>query len=293
MSLEEGEPRTRVSFQTRQRFWNVVEGPFVVHLVLALSVFIVVAPLTWEVLTSLKTNEAVYNLNVLPAEPTLTSYYKVLIGESYWRALVNSTVISTTTTAIVMVLAVPAGYAFSRFRFPFDNALFIAVLFSRLFPPIGLIIPYYRIMSDFNLLNTLPGVIIAQVYLWLPLMVYIMRNFFISIPQELDESARVDGCTKLQAFRHVVLPLARPGLAACAILTFLYSWREFLFSLIVTRTLDAMPISVAVFQFVGDVSVSWASLAAACVLAIIPTAVVVLTFQRYIVSGLTAGALKQ
>jgi len=293
VSLEKGEGRTLIDYRTRQRFWDVIEGPFVVHLVLAVSVFVVVAPLSWEVLTSLKTNEAVYNLNVLPAEPTLASYYGVLIEESYWRALVNSTIISSTTTLIVMVLAVPAGYAFSRFRFPFDNALFIAVLFSRLFPPIGLIIPYYRIMSDFNLLNTLPGVIVAQVYLWLPLMVYIMRNFFISIPQELDESARVDGCTKLQAFWHVVLPLARPGLAACAILTFLYSWREFLFSLIVTRTLAAMPISVAVFQFVGDVSVSWASLAAACVLAIVPTAIVVLTFQRYIVSGLTAGALKQ
>ena len=291
MSLEES--YERIDYRTRQRFWDVVEGPFVVHLVLALSVFVVIAPLSWEVLTSLKTNEAVYNLNVLPAEPTLSSYYSVLIEEDYWRAMLNSVVISTTTTAIVMVLAVPAGYAFSRFRFRFDNALFIAVLFSRLFPPIGLIIPYYRIMSQLDLLNTLPGVIIAQVYLWLPLMVYIMRNFYISIPHELDESARVDGCTRLQAFRHVVLPLARPGLAACAILTFLYSWREFLFSLIVTRTLDAQPISVAVFGFVGDVSVSWASLAAACVLAMIPTAIVVLIFQRHIVSGLTAGALKQ
>jgi multiple sugar transport system permease protein len=282
-----------LDYRTRQRFWDIVEGPMVIHLVLALSVLIVLAPLLWEVLTSLKTDEAVYNLSVLPRDPTFSSYYNVLIEQKYWRAMVNSIIISTTTTAIVLTLAVPAGYAFSRFRFPFDTALFIGVLFSRLFPPIGLIIPYYRIMSSLDLLNTLPGVIIAQVYLWLPLMVYIMRNFFISIPQELDESARVDGCTHLQAFRHVVLPLARPGLAACGILTFLYSWREFLFSLIVTRTLAAQPISVAVYRFVGDVSVAWASLAAACVLAIIPTVLVVLTFQRYIVSGLTAGALKQ
>lgn len=291
MSLQDG--NERISYKTRQRVWDVVEGPMIVHLVLGLSVFIVVSPLLWELLTSLKTNEAVNNLNFIPADPTLSSYYDVLIERSYWKAMVNSLIISSTTTIIVIVLSVPAGYAFSRFRFPFDNVIFIGVLFSRLFPPIGLIVPYYQIMTSLELLNTIEGVIIAQVYLWLPLMVYIMRNFFISIPQELDESARVDGCTRLQAFRHVVLPLARPGLAACAILTFLYSWREFLFSLIVTRTLEAQPISVAVYRFVGDVSVSWASLAAACVLALIPTAIIVFTFQRYIVSGLTAGALKQ
>ena len=291
MSLKEN--NERISYETRQRVWDVIEGPMIVHLVLGLSVFIVISPLLWELLTSFKTNEAVYNLNFIPADPTLSSYYDVLIARGYWKAMLNSIIISSTTTVIVILLSVPAGYAFSRFRFPFDNLIFIGVLFSRLFPPIGLIVPYYQIMTSLGLLNTLPGVIVAQVYLWLPLMVYIMRNFFISIPQALDESARVDGCTRLQAFKHVVLPLAKPGIAACAILTFLYSWREFLFSLIVTRNLDAQPISVAVYRFVGDVSVSWASLAAACVLALIPTAIVVFTFQRYIVSGLTAGALKQ
>jgi len=114
-------------------------------------------------------------------------------------------------------------------------------------------------------------------------MIYIMRNFFMSILQDLDESARVDGCTQLQAFRKIGLPLALPGVAACSILTFLYSWREFLFSLIVTTDLTSMPISVAVYQFVGDVSVQWASLAAASVVAIIPTILVVVFFQRYIV----------
>lgn len=283
----------RISYETRQGFWNVLESPKIIHLVLALAVLTVVVPLFWEVLTSLKTNEAVYNLNYFPQDPTLSSYYSVLIGESYWKAVLNSMIISTTTTIVVIILAVPAGYAFSRYRFRGDNILFIGVLFSRLFPPIGLIVPYYQIMSWLGLLNSLTGIIIAQIYLWLPLMIYIMRNFFMSIPQDLDESARVDGCTRLQAFRKIGLPLALPGVAACAILTFLYSWREFLFSLIVTTDLTSMPISVAVYQFVGDVSVQWASLAAASVIAIVPTVLVVVFFQRYIVSGLTAGALKE
>lgn len=283
----------RISYETRQGFWDLLESPKVIHFVLAIAVLTVIVPIFWEVLTSLKTNEAVYNLNYFPQNPTLSSYYNVLIGESYWKAVVNSVIISTATTIVVIVLAVPAGYAFSRYRFRGDNILFIGVLFSRLFPPIGLIVPYYQIMSWLGLLNSLPGIIIAQVYLWLPLMIYIMRNFFMSIPQDLDESARVDGCTQLQAFRKIALPLALPGVAASAILTFLYSWREFLFSLIVTTDLKSMPISVAVYQFVGDVSVQWASLAAASVIAIIPTILVVVFFQRFIVSGLTAGALKE
>jgi len=284
----------RISYEKKQGVWDVLESPAVIHFVLAIAVLTVVVPIFWEVVTSFKTNAAVSgNLNYFPQNPTLSTYYQVLIGEGYWKAVLNSIIISSSTTVIVILLAVPAGYAFSRFRFRGDNILFIGVLFSRLFPPIGLIVPYFQIISQLNLLNTLPGVIIAQVYLWLPLMIYIMRNFFMSIPEDLDESARVDGCTRLQAFRKIALPLALPGVAACAILTFLYSWREFLFSLIVTTDLSSMPISVAVYQFVGDVSVQWASLAAASVIAIIPTLLVVLFFQRYIVSGLTAGALKE
>ena len=283
----------RISYESRQRFWDVVESPYVVHIVLVLAALTVVVPLFWEFLTSLKTNDAVYNLTYFPREPTLASYYEVLIEQSYWRSVVNSMIISTSTTIIVMTLATPAGYAFSRYRFRGDNILFIGVLFSRLFPPIGLIVPYYQIMSWLGLLNTLPGIIMAQVYLWLPLMIYIMRNFFMSIPADLDESARVDGCTRFQAFRKIALPLAAPGIAACSILTFLYSWREFLFSLIVTTDLASMPISVAVYKFVGDVSVQWAGLAAASIVAVVPTILIVVFFQRYIVSGLTAGALKE
>jgi multiple sugar transport system permease protein len=123
-------------------------------------------------------------------------------------------------------------------------------------------------------------------------MIYIMRNFFISIPQALDESALVDGCTRFQAFIKVAVPLSRPGIAAVAILTYLYSWREFLFALIVSSDFSSQPISVAVYSFVGDVSVQWASLSAASILAILPTVLIVIFFQQYIVSGLTSGAMK-
>jgi multiple sugar transport system permease protein len=290
MSTQDG--NERISYETRQTFWNVVEGPYVVHAVLVLTVLTILVPIFWMALTSFKTPNGVFSPTYLPQELTFEAYREVVIREQYWRALLNSAVISTSTTVIVMVLAIPAGYAFSRFRFRFDNTIFIGVIFSRLFPPIGIIIPYFQGLAAFGLLNSRPGIILAQVYLWLPLMIYIMRNFFISIPKEIDESALVDGCTQIQAFRKIVLPLAMPGVAAVGILTFLYSWREFLFSFMISNTLASRPISVAVYDFVGEVNISWEQMAAAAVLAIVPALLVVLFFQRYIVSGLTAGAMK-
>ncbi|WP_158056308.1 carbohydrate ABC transporter permease [Halorussus halophilus] len=277
------------SYRRRQGFWNAVESPFVVHLVLFLAVFFVTAPLVWELLTSFKTNQAVYDLTYFPRNPTLESYHIALVERGFWRAIVNSIIISTASTVAVMALGTPAGYVFSRYRFPFDNLVFTFVLFTRLFPPIGLVVPYYRIMGLAGLLNTRVGIVVANVYLWLPLVVYIMRNFFITIPKELDEAARVDGCTKLQAFRHVVFPVVLPGFAAGTILTFLYSWREFLFAFTVSTDLSSMTIPVATYLFVGDTSIQWASMAAAAVVATIPSALVVFFFQRYIVVGLTGG----
>jgi multiple sugar transport system permease protein len=276
-------------YRRRQRVWNLLESPAVVHLVLFVAVFFIVAPLVWQLVTSFKTQEGVLALTYLPRDPTLAAYERALLDRRFWRAVVNSAIVASASTVIVMLLGTPAGYVFSRFRFPFDNAVFVFVLFMRLFPPIGLVTPYYQIMTTFGLLNTKIGIIIANVYLWLPLVIYIMRNFFITIPQALDEAARVDGCTKVQAFRHVVFPVVLPGFAAGTILTFLYSWREFLFAFTVSTDLDSMTIPVATFLFVGDVSIDWAAMAAAAIVSVIPSALVVIFFQRYIVVGLTGG----
>ncbi|MFB6191988.1 MAG: carbohydrate ABC transporter permease [Haloarculaceae archaeon] len=276
-------------YRRRQRVWNLLESRYVVHAVLFLAVFFVITPLVWDLITSLKTREGVLALTYLPQDPTLAAYERALIDREFWRAVVNSVIVASASTAIVMILGTPAGYVFSRFRFPFDNAVFVFVLFTRLFPPIGLVTPYYQIMISTGLQNTKVGIIIANVYLWLPLVIYIMRNFFITIPQALDEAARVDGCTKVQAFRHVVFPVVLPGFAAGTILTFLYSWREFLFAFTVSTDLNSMTIPVATFLFVGDVSIDWAAMTAAAIVAVIPSALVVIFFQRYIVVGMTGG----
>ena len=290
MSDDEG--YERIPYRTRRRFWDVVEGPAVTHVTVAVALVGVLVPIGWLVLTSLKTPQGVFEPSYLPRNPTLQAYSEVVFGAGFWRAVLNSVAISVTSTVIVVTLAVPAGYAFSRFRFPYDDVVFVGVIFSRLFPPIGIIIPYYQGIAELGLLDSIPGIVLAHIYLWLPLMIYIMRNFFVSIPADIDEAALVDGCTRFQAFRHAVLPLAKPGIAAITVLTFLYSWREFLFAFMVADTMRSKPISVAVYSFVGEVSINWAQLAAASVIAILPTILVVLFFQRYVVDGLTAGALK-
>jgi len=284
-----GADLTIEKYRRRQRFWDLLESRYVIHLVLFMAVFFIISPLIWQLITSFKTQQGVLELTYLQLEPSLDAYRRALIDRGFWRAVVNSIIIASASTVIVMILGTPAGYVFSRFRFPFDNAVFVFVLFTRLFPPIGLVTPYYRIVTTFGLLNTKTGIIIANVYLWLPLVIYIMRNFFITIPHALDEAARVDGCTKIQAFRHVVFPVVLPGFAAGTILTFLYSWREFLFAFTVSTDLNSMTIPVATFLFVGDAGIDWGAMAAAAIVAVIPSALVVLFFQRYIVVGMTGG----
>jgi len=290
MSVEDD--YSRISYETRQRVGDLLESPYVIHPVLFWAVLTVLIPIIWMIITSFKTPDGVFGASYLPSGLAIENYWIVLFRVGYWKAILNSIIITVTATALVTLLAVPAGYAFSRFRFPFDNTLFIGIIFTRLFPPIGLIIPYYQGMLALGLIDTIPGIIISMIYKWSPLMVYLARNFFISIPEEVDESALVDGCTRFQAFRKVVLPLAKPGVAAIIIMTFLYSWREFLFSFMISETLAARPISVAVYSFVGEVNVSWEQLAASSVLAMIPAILVVVFFQQYIVSGLSSGAMK-
>lgn len=281
-----------ISYSRQEQLSALLESPYVVHLFLAIAVFLTIAPIIWAFLTSLTTNEHVYTMGYFPNDPTLQTYYAVLIQQNFWKAIRNSLIISIATTVFVLLFATPAGYAFSRYRFRGDSLLFIAIIGARIFPPIGYAVPFYELATRFGLTNQFSGVILAEVFLWLPLMIYILRNFFLSVPKSLEESALIDGCTEFQSFTKIAIPLALPGIAAAGILTFLYTWREFLFAFLMTSDLSTMPVSVAAYRTLGDVSIAWANMAAASIIAIIPPILIVVFFQQYIVSGLTAGAMK-
>lgn len=284
--------RSLVSYNRQEQLSALLESPYVVHLFLAIAVFLTLAPIIWAFFTSLTLDSNVHAMGYFPSNPTVETYYSVLIDQSFWKAIRNSLIISTTTTFFVLLFGTPAGYAFSRYRFTGDTLLFIAIIGARIFPPIGYAVPFYELASSFGLTNTLAGIIIAEVFLWLPLMIYILRNFFLSVPQSLEESALIDGCTEFQSFLKIAVPLAKPGIAAAGILTFLYTWREFLFAFLMSSDLSTMPVSVAAYRTIGDVNIAWASMASASIIAIIPSILIVVFFQKHIVSGLTAGAMK-
>lgn len=284
--------RSLISYSRQEQIAALLESPYIVHLFLAFAVFMTLAPIFWAFLTSLSLDGNVHSMGYFPNNPTLETYYSVLIAQEFWKAIRNSLIISISTTLLVLLFATPAGYAFSRYRFRGDTLLFIAIIGARIFPPIGYAVPFYELASKFGLPNTLYGIILAEVFLWLPLMIYVLRNFFLSIPKSLEESALIDGCTEFQSFRKIAVPLARPGIAAAGILTFLYTWREFLFAFLMSSDLSTMPVSVAAYRTLGDVNIAWASMAAASIVAIIPSILIVVFFQKHIVSGLTTGAMK-
>lgn len=284
--------RSLISYSMQEQIASLLESPYILHLFLAFAVFMTLAPIIWAFITSLTVDSNVHSMGYFPNNPTLETYFFVLLEQGFWKAIRNSLIISGATTFLVLLFGTPAGYAFSRYRFTGDTLLFIAIIGARLFPPIGYAVPFYELATKFGLTNQLWGIVIAEVFLWLPLMIYILRNFFLSVPVSIEESALIDGCTEFQTFLKIAVPLAKPGIAAAGILTFLYTWREFLLAFLLSSDLSTMPVSVAAYQTIGDVNIAWASMAAASILAIIPSILIVVYFQNHIVSGLTAGAMK-
>jgi ABC-type glycerol-3-phosphate transport system permease component len=162
-----------------------------------------------------------------------------------------------------------------------------------LIPPISLIVPFFKIATDLRITDTWTAIILTNIYMYLPFSVWLLKGFFDTIPRSLIDSAKIDGCTNFGAFRRIILPIARPGIAAAAILSFLFSWNEFIFPLILTNTEVAKTIPVGLYDFVGDQYVDYGSMAAATIIACLPALLFVIFFSRYIVSGLLAGAVKR
>lgn len=278
-----------MDIRTKKRFETIGKYTF-----LTLACLIVAFPIFWVLSSSLKISDDIYQFpqTILPHHPSLESYKVIWTERAFGFAVVNSLIIALSTTLIVMTLGTLAAYGFSRLRFPFDDYIFAGILGVRLLPPIGLLVPFYKTFSTLGLLDHKFALILAYTYLNLPLVVWLMRNYFVSVPKELDEIAKIDGCTQLQAFRKVIIPCVAPGVAASSILAFLFSWNEFLIALTLTTTTQSRTVPVAAALFVGDVHVWWNHISAASFVVIIPAIIFIGLFQKYIVSGLTAGSIK-
>ena len=259
---------------------------------LMVYVAVIAFPILWTVLTSFKDNAAVFQLPpVWLPTPDWGSYIDVLQNSAFVGNIINSLIVSTSVTLVCILLGIPAAYGFSRLPHRGSNVIFNLIIGSRLVPPVAFIIPFLIIFGQMQLLDTRVGLVIANVFFSLPFAIWVLRGFFDSIPRELLEAAKVDGCDNPRTFLRIALPLARPGIVAAAILSFLFSWNEFMFALTLTRT-DAKTLPVGLTDFFQDDIIVWNELAAATVIAVIPAVLFVFLFQRHLIRGMLSGSVK-
>lgn len=224
-------------------------------------------------------------------QPTFANYASVVVDPAIQGFLFNSLIVAVGTTLASLLFGVPAAYVLARYRFKGNGDLGFWILSTRFTPPVAMLIPFFVVFYQTGLLATRTGLIIAHIAGNLSMVVWLMRGFFQDLPRELQEAAALDGAGHWRTFWSIILPISKAGIAAIAILCFLFSWNEFLFSLILGGG-DVSTISVGLYKFIGYQQIDWGRLSAAAILMLLPVLIVVLAFQRQLIRGLTFGAVK-
>jgi len=274
------------------RFHGSNKVVIILYAVLAIVGIVWLFPVIWMFVTSVKTQVQTFRIPpVWIFTPVYQNYSDLFFASNIQKYLINGLVIASTSTAICLVLGSFAAFTLTRFRIRGREDIAFWMLSTRMFPPIASAIPLYLLLRQFGLLDTHLGLIIVYLSLNLGFATWMMRGFFRELPVELEESAMIDGCSRYGAFFRVVLPLSAPGLAATAILCFIFAWNEFLFALLFTgRNAKTMPVVLA--GFITQTGIRWGALTAAGALTAIPTIILACFAQKYIVRGLTLGAIK-
>jgi multiple sugar transport system permease protein len=281
--------RTRINPKTGQP-----RTPWWMWVAVAAIVLFCLFPFYWLVNTSLKTGADLSTSALLPPNPTLDNFESIFNDSNFTTALKNSAIVALTTTALALIVGSFCAYALARLRIRFKFLILAIVLTITTFPQITIAAPIFKLWRDIGLYNTIPGLVIPYLTFALPLAIYILTSFFREIPKDLEEAALVDGATNFQAFYKVVVPLAAPGLATAGILTFIAAWNEFLLAITLTSSSSARTVPAAIAFFTGSTQFEQplGTISAASVVISIPLIVMVLLFQKRIVAGLTAGAVK-
>ena len=253
-------------------------------------------PLYWLVLTALKTQTDMFSMPPVwwPERFTLAYFREILFESALTRLAWNSAVVAAGSTLLSLAAGTLGAYSLSRFPLPgrLNHHISFWILSTRAFPPIVSIVPLYLILRSVNLVDTRLGLVLAYAVFNLPFVVWMMKGFFDELPRELEESALVDGDTPFSAFRRIILPLVRPGLAATALFCLIVAWNEFLFALVLTQSEVAMTLPVGIANQVTQYEIRWGAMSAAGVMAMIPLFVFALLVQRHLVRGLSYGAVK-
>lgn len=251
-------------------------------------------PFYWLINVSLKSGPDLSGNDLFPPHPTLANYQSIFRNGDFTKALQNSAIVSLTTTALALLVGSFCAYALARLKMRGKGLILAAILSVTTFPGIAIAAPLFKLWTDIGLYNTIPGLVIPYLTFALPLCIYILVSFFREIPKTLEEAALVDGATHFQAFYKVVLPLAAPGMATAAILTFIFAWNEFLLAITLTSSSNArtVPASIAFFTGSTQFEQPLGTISAASVVISVPLILLVLFFQKRIVAGLTSGAVK-
>jgi len=263
------------------------------YILTALVVFLSLLPFLWFLNTSLKTPVEVTAIPpVLIPSFTLHSYKSAIEGYNLLHFVRNSVIVAGITTLINLLISIFAGYALARLRLGYKRLIMGSLLLVSMFPQISIAGPVWRILYALGWLNSYQGLIIPYVTLTLPLGVWIMTSFFRELPGEIEDAARVDGCNHVQTLFKIMIPLAAPGVFTAAILVFIYAWNEFFFALLIMtqQGYQTLPVGIALFQ--GQYTLPWGEIAAASTVATLPLVLIVFLFQRRIIRGLYAGAIK-
>jgi trehalose/maltose transport system permease protein len=261
--------------------------------VLGLLVVASALPLYWALLASFTPEARLFQgPSLLPSDLVLEHYRALFTQRNFWIPIRNSLVVAGSTTVFCVAVGALCAYALARLQFRGKSLLLGFILAVGMFPQISVVSPLYMLLRALHLINTYPGLVLPYLTFAMPLTVWLLVGFFRQLPAELEEAAMVDGASRLRAFWEVIVPLAVPGLATTAILTFVYSWNEFLFALSFTLGPERQTVPVAIALFRGMYQVPWGQILAAAIIATLPVTLLVLAFQRRIVQGLTAGAVK-
>ena len=265
-------------------------------LLLAFFLLAVVLPIYWMVITSFKTNQEIINaqqLTYFPLTFTSDNYFSLFKMFNYGQLLTNSIIVSVSSGICVTLLSILGGYGLARYKFKGKNAMVLLFLITQMIPGILVIIPLYIILSQAGLINTRMGLFIYYLMANLPFCVITMRSFFERIPYSLEEAARIDGCTKTKTLMKIVLPVMFPGIVAVFVFAFIGAWNELIAGTIFISTPNMWTIPVGLKTLIGKYNVQWGILMSGGVLALLPTAIMFGAMQKFVVEGLTAGAVKE
>jgi multiple sugar transport system permease protein len=263
-----------------------------IYLAVILAVLLSLFPIAYLLITSFKPPDLTFAIPpVWVFTPTLQNYYDVFAGGTFIKYFINSLIVALGTTAVALTLGAFAGYGFARFQFRGATWMRLGSLIPQMLPPITIIVPLYVLFNAMKLIDTRWALIISYLTFSIPLSIWMTTGFFADVPKELEESAMIDGCTRLGAFFRISLPITAPGLAATAILSFIYCWNEFLYAVILTGR-DARTLPVTITSFMTNKAILWGRIAASGSLVLVPVLIFALLAQRYLVRGLSRGAVK-